>query len=90
MGTRLTRHNNRSGHYNRALEEAISTHRAQWAKDWESKNPLAGGATFGSMSPTERVSLSLTIFVIFIIQKGMIMNSVIMFAHLYRVKTQSN
>lgn len=49
-------HQIRSGHYNRALEEAIQTHKSQWAKDWESKNPLSGGATFSSMSPTERVS----------------------------------
>jgi hypothetical protein len=46
----------RAGHYNRALEEAVQTHKSQWAKDWESKNPLSGGATFTSMSPTERVS----------------------------------
>jgi hypothetical protein len=46
---------NRPGHYNRALEEAIQTHKAQWAKDWDSKNPLAGGATFSSMGPAERV-----------------------------------
>ena len=46
----------RAGHYNRALEEAISTHKSQWARDWESKNPLSGGGTFASMLPTERVS----------------------------------
>ena len=46
----------RAGHYNRALEEAIQTHKLQWAKDWESKNPLAGGASFTSMIPTQRVS----------------------------------
>jgi hypothetical protein len=50
----------RAGHYNRALEEAIQTHKSQWAKDWESKNPLSGGATFSSMIPTERVCFSLT------------------------------
>lgn len=50
---------NRSGHYNRALEEAIQTHKSQWAKDWEAKNPLSGGATFSSMSPTERVKISI-------------------------------
>ncbi|TVY84900.1 hypothetical protein LSUE1_G000325 [Lachnellula suecica] len=47
----------KAGHYNRALEEAIQTHKSQWAKDWESKNPLAGGATFASMSPTQRLTL---------------------------------
>jgi hypothetical protein len=45
----------RAGHYNRALEEAIQTHKSQWAKDWESKNPLSGGATFTAMSPLQRV-----------------------------------
>ncbi|CAG8975141.1 hypothetical protein HYALB_00004440 [Hymenoscyphus albidus] len=51
----------KSGHYNRALEEAISTHKAQWAKDWESKNPLSGGATFATMSPTQRLTLLRTL-----------------------------
>jgi hypothetical protein len=45
----------RSGHYNRALEEAVQTHKSQWAKDWEGKNPLLAGVTFTSMGPTERV-----------------------------------
>lgn len=45
----------RPGHYNRALEEAIQTHKGQWAKDWESQNPLSGGATFSSMTPVQRV-----------------------------------
>ncbi|KAI9049157.1 hypothetical protein LZ554_007004 [Drepanopeziza brunnea f. sp. 'monogermtubi'] len=51
----------KSGHYNRALEEAIQTHKSQWAKDWESKNPLSGGTTFASMSPTERLTLLRTL-----------------------------
>jgi hypothetical protein len=45
----------RPGHYNRALEEAIQTHKAQWPKDWKNQNPLAGGATFGAMTPVQRV-----------------------------------
>jgi hypothetical protein len=45
----------RPGHYNRALEEAIQTHKGQWAKDWESKNPVSGQATFASMTPIQRV-----------------------------------
>ncbi|KAK3313544.1 hypothetical protein B0H66DRAFT_355679 [Apodospora peruviana] len=45
------------GHYNRALEEAIQTHKSQWAKNWESKNPLSGSATFSSMTPVERLTL---------------------------------
>ncbi|RFU35839.1 hypothetical protein B7463_g456, partial [Scytalidium lignicola] len=51
----------KTGHYNRALEEAVQTHRSQWAKDWESKNPLSGGATFTTMSPTERLTLLKTL-----------------------------
>ncbi|KAL2181289.1 uncharacterized protein P884DRAFT_281553 [Thermothelomyces heterothallicus CBS 202.75] len=49
------------GHYNRALEEAIQTHKGQWAKDWESKNPLAGQATFASMTPVQRLTLLRTL-----------------------------
>jgi hypothetical protein len=30
-------------------------HQKEWAKDWESKNPLAGQATFASMTPVQRV-----------------------------------
>lgn len=51
----------KAGHYNRALEEAIQTHKSQWAKNWESKNPLSGGATFSSMTPTERLTLLRTL-----------------------------
>lgn len=49
------------GHYGRALEEAIQTHKAQWARDWESKNPLLGGASFASMDPTQRLTLLRTL-----------------------------
>ncbi|RDW89351.1 hypothetical protein BP6252_01383 [Coleophoma cylindrospora] len=51
----------KAGHYNRALEEAIQTHKSQWAKDWESKNPLSGGNTFSTMSPTQRLTLLRTL-----------------------------
>ncbi|TAQ90419.1 hypothetical protein B7494_g1240 [Chlorociboria aeruginascens] len=51
----------KAGHYNRALEEAVQTHKSQWAKDWESKNPLSGGATFTTMSPTQRLTLLRTL-----------------------------
>ncbi|KAE8446129.1 hypothetical protein EG329_012500 [Mollisiaceae sp. DMI_Dod_QoI] len=47
----------KAGHYGRALEDAIQTHKLQWPKDWEGKNPLSGGVTFSSMSPTERLTL---------------------------------
>ncbi|KAK4215372.1 hypothetical protein QBC37DRAFT_458909 [Rhypophila decipiens] len=49
------------GHYNRALEEAIQTHKSQWAKDWEAKNPLSGASTFASMSPVQRLTLLRTL-----------------------------
>ncbi|KAH8674009.1 hypothetical protein BX600DRAFT_223161 [Xylariales sp. PMI_506] len=49
------------GHYTRALEDAISTHKSQWAQDWEEKSPLSGGATFTSMNPTERLTLLRTL-----------------------------
>ncbi|KAK4169270.1 hypothetical protein QBC43DRAFT_307320 [Cladorrhinum sp. PSN259] len=51
----------KAGHYNRALEEAIQTHKGQWARDWESKNPLAGGASFSSMTPVQRLTLLRTL-----------------------------
>ncbi|KAL7626379.1 hypothetical protein AAE478_003151 [Parahypoxylon ruwenzoriense] len=51
------------GHYNRALEDAISTHKNQWARDWEDMNPLAGGKTFASMGPTERLTLLRTLVI---------------------------
>ncbi|KAK3295560.1 uncharacterized protein B0H64DRAFT_474496 [Chaetomium fimeti] len=49
------------GHYNRALEEAIQTHKGQWAKDWDSQNPVAGQATFASMNPVQRLTLLRTL-----------------------------
>ncbi|KAJ1337727.1 WHIM1 motif-containing protein [Microdochium nivale] len=51
------------GHYNRALEDAISTHKSQWARDWEEKNPLSGGQSFTSMNPTERLTLLRTLVI---------------------------
>lgn len=49
------------GHYNRALEEAIQSHKSQWAKDWENKTPLSKGATFSSMVPEQRLTLLRTL-----------------------------
>ncbi|KAI1306321.1 hypothetical protein F5Y03DRAFT_138970 [Xylaria venustula] len=49
------------GHYNRALEDAISSHKNQWARDWEDKSPLSGGQTFATMNPTERLTLLRTL-----------------------------
>lgn len=48
----------RAGHYGRALEDAISSHKNQWPSKWEGKNPLSGGKTFNSMDPTERVRMA--------------------------------
>lgn len=49
------------GHYNRALEDAISTHKNQWPHEWAEKNPLSGGNNFAAMSPTERLTLLRTL-----------------------------
>ncbi|KAI1005620.1 hypothetical protein K3495_g2597 [Podosphaera aphanis] len=51
----------KSGHYNRALEEAIQTHKSQWPKTWEKKNPLSGNTTFLSMTPEQRLTLLRTL-----------------------------
>ncbi|KAI0010285.1 hypothetical protein F4779DRAFT_315170 [Xylariaceae sp. FL0662B] len=64
------------GHYNRALEDAISSHRNQWAKDWEHKNPLSGGKTFTSMNPTERLTL-LRILVIWTLSSSDVVKAII-------------
>ncbi|KAL7798371.1 hypothetical protein V8C37DRAFT_367577 [Trichoderma ceciliae] len=47
----------KAGHYGRALEDAIASHKNQWPSSWEEKSPLSGGATFSSMNPTERLNL---------------------------------
>ncbi|KAJ2899104.1 hypothetical protein MKZ38_003410 [Zalerion maritima] len=49
------------GHYNRALEDAISSNKTQWPRAWEGKNPIAGQATFTSLTPTERLTLLRTL-----------------------------
>ncbi|KAI0902130.1 hypothetical protein F4806DRAFT_27018 [Annulohypoxylon nitens] len=51
------------GHYNRALEDAIHSHKNQWTRDWEDQSPLSGGKTFTSMGPTERLTLLRTLVV---------------------------
>ncbi|KAF2736939.1 hypothetical protein EJ04DRAFT_510669 [Polyplosphaeria fusca] len=45
------------GHYGRALEEAIQTHKPEWPKAWGSINPLSGGRSFNTMAPSERITL---------------------------------
>ncbi|CAK7274801.1 hypothetical protein SEPCBS119000_006358 [Sporothrix epigloea] len=44
------------GHYQRALEEAVQSHKSQWLTSWK-ESPLAAGKTFRTMTPTERLSL---------------------------------
>ncbi|KIH87222.1 hypothetical protein SPBR_04734 [Sporothrix brasiliensis 5110] len=44
------------GHYHRALEEAIQSHKSQWVSAWK-ENPLADGKTFQTMTPAERLTL---------------------------------
>lgn len=69
----------KAGHYGRALEDAIQTHKSQWAKDWGSTNPLKGGATFQSMNPTQRLKLLRTLVLWSLsssdVVKGIITNS---------------
>lgn len=50
----------RNNHHGRALEEAIQSNKAQWPLAWEGKNPLSGGQTFESMTPTQRVCIPKT------------------------------
>jgi hypothetical protein len=48
----------RLGHYHKALsEDAINgkDFKSQWPREWNDRSPLAGGATFQSISPEERV-----------------------------------
>ncbi|PHH82692.1 hypothetical protein CDD82_5142 [Ophiocordyceps australis] len=49
------------GHYGRALEDAIASHKTQWPTVWQTKNPLSGGNTFNSMTPAERLLLLRTL-----------------------------
>ncbi|KAM3512490.1 hypothetical protein MY11210_003833 [Beauveria gryllotalpidicola] len=49
------------GHYNRALEDALASHKGQWPASWEDKNPLSGGGGFNTMTPTERLTLLRTL-----------------------------
>ncbi|KAF2263901.1 hypothetical protein CC78DRAFT_464660 [Lojkania enalia] len=49
------------GHYGRALEESIQTQKSQWPRQWGSINPLSGGRSFNTMSPSERLTLLKTL-----------------------------
>ncbi|KAK7709072.1 hypothetical protein SLS57_008797 [Botryosphaeria dothidea] len=45
------------GHYGRALEEVMSTHRPEWPRAWGNVNPLSGSRSFNNMTPQERLSV---------------------------------
>ncbi|KAM0526170.1 hypothetical protein D7B24_000821 [Verticillium nonalfalfae] len=45
------------GHYMRALEDAISSHKNQWPRAWEGKSPLSGGVTFNDMNNVQRLKI---------------------------------
>ncbi|MCJ1381023.1 hypothetical protein MMC17_004132 [Xylographa soralifera] len=49
------------GHFQRALEEAISAHYNQWPSAWSNRNPLHGGNNFNNMSPEQRLTLLKTL-----------------------------
>jgi hypothetical protein len=39
----------------RALEDALSSHKHRWPKEWDDKSPLSGGISFNDMGNTQRV-----------------------------------
>lgn len=45
----------RRGHYNRALEDAISANKNQWPAFWAGENPLRGERSFNNMTAVQRV-----------------------------------
>ena len=49
------------GHYGRAMEEAIASHKSQWPHKWLSVNPLRGDREFNSLLPTERLNMLRTL-----------------------------
>lgn len=52
------------GHYQKALnEDAINgkDFKPQWPREWQDRSPLAGGATFQSISPEQRLLLLKTL-----------------------------
>ncbi|OJD12245.1 hypothetical protein AJ78_07129 [Emergomyces pasteurianus Ep9510] len=49
------------GHYQRALEEVVQIHSSQWPRTWGGKNPLHGGGSFATMTPTERLEFLKTL-----------------------------
>ncbi|KAL1868495.1 hypothetical protein Daus18300_005929 [Diaporthe australafricana] len=61
---RLAYTGNRIGHYHKALnEDAINgkDFKPQWPRDWNDRSPLAGGASFQTIPPEERVLLIKTL-----------------------------
>ncbi|KAI5806527.1 hypothetical protein DFH27DRAFT_480189, partial [Peziza echinospora] len=58
LGLLLNRKKNvERGHYNRALEEAISANQSQWPPEWEGKNILSGGKSFENLDAKQRLVL---------------------------------
>ncbi|KAL8794855.1 MAG: hypothetical protein Q9195_002567 [Heterodermia aff. obscurata] len=51
------------GHFQRALEEAVQTHVAQWPSLWKGSNPLHGGGNFNNMTPEQRLTLLKTLII---------------------------
>nr|OQO24374.1 hypothetical protein B0A51_06445 [Rachicladosporium sp. CCFEE 5018] len=49
------------GHYGRALEEAVLSHKSQWPHRWQGANPLHGGKNFNNMPPEDRLYLIRTL-----------------------------
>ncbi|KAK6428195.1 hypothetical protein LTR95_015664 [Oleoguttula sp. CCFEE 5521] len=51
------------GHYGRALEEAVHSHKTQWPHRWQGVNPLHGGKNFNNMPPEDRLYLIRTLII---------------------------
>ncbi|OQO04587.1 hypothetical protein B0A48_09509 [Cryoendolithus antarcticus] len=49
------------GHYGRALDEAVLSHKSQWPHRWQGANPLHGGKNFNNMPPEDRLYLIRTL-----------------------------
>lgn len=54
-GIMLTVFLSRRGHHNRALEDAVSSQKAEWPGAWNGVNPISGTKSFNTMTPSERV-----------------------------------
>ncbi|ROW17530.1 hypothetical protein VPNG_00732 [Cytospora leucostoma] len=64
--TRVTYSEHRVGHYHKALnEDAINgpLFKPQWPRSWNGQSLLAGGATFHTITPEQRVNLLKTLII---------------------------